>query len=87
MNIKSFAKEEFIGKNVKIIKCSDPTWEGKSGIIIDETKNTFLVEFGNKQKRVYKKYTKFRFKMNNNNVIINGSKILYRCEDRIKKTR
>ena len=39
-------KKEFIGKEAKI------TYAGKvfTGKIIDETKNTFLIKIGNKQK-------------------------------------
>ena len=50
-----FAKEEFIGLHVKIKECEDPSWQGKTGVIIDETKNTFLIEINDQKKRIAKK--------------------------------
>ena len=41
MNQKIFAKEEFIGLPVIIIDSNDPNLKGKSGTIINETKNMF----------------------------------------------
>ena len=87
MNKKTFAKEELIGLNVKIQNCNDPTWIGKSGTIVDETKNMFEIRIENKNKKIEKKNSKFEFEENGNKIILNGSKITYRPEDRIKKTR
>lgn len=87
MNQKIFAKEEFIGLPVNIIDSNDPNWKGKSGIIINETKNMFEIKINNKNKKIEKKNSKFVFEENGNKIILNGSKIAYRPEDRIKKTR
>lgn len=87
MNEKKLAREEFIGLKVKIRHCNDPTWIGKSGIIINETKNMFEIKINNKNKKIEKKNSKFVFEENGNKIILNGSKIAYRPEDRIKKTR
>lgn len=53
MNEKIFAKEEFIGLPINVNQCNDPSWIGKSGIIIDETKNMFIIKV--KKKKVLKK--------------------------------
>ena len=87
MKPETFAKDEFIGLQVKIKKCTDPTWTGKKGLIIDETKNTFLIEIKNETKRIGKKTAEFEFEINNEKITINGSKIIYRPEDRIKKIK
>ena len=87
MNKNTFAKEEFIGLPVNIIHCNDPSWIGKSGIIVDETKNMFKIRFNKKSKYIEKKISKFEFEYKNERIILNGSKIAYRAEDRIKKTR
>jgi RNase P/RNase MRP subunit p29 len=50
MNNKTISREELIGLRVKILECTDPTWIGQSGLILDETKNTFLIEIENKKK-------------------------------------
>ena len=87
MNHKNFTKEEFIGLPVLIKDCKDPEWIGKCGTVIDETKNTFLLSMRFGAKRIAKKIAKFEFNLNDNKFEINGSKINYRPEDRIKKAR
>ena len=87
MDKKTFQKCRFIGKKVKIIECTDPTWNNIYGQIIDESKNTFLIETGKKKRRIAKNIAKFEFKINNDIITINGSKLNYKCEDRLKKTR
>ena len=85
MDEKALAREELIGLPVTIKKCKDSKWTGKSGVIIDETKNTFLIRIDNENKRIAKKIAKFEF--DEKKTILNGSKISYRSEDRIKKVR
>ena len=87
MDEKTFAKYEFIGLHVKIKDCSDPSWKGQSGLIVDETKNTFLIEIDDQQKMIAKKTATFEFNFDGKKITINGSKIMYRPEDRIKKLR
>ena len=87
MNEKTLAKDELIGLQVKIIKCKDSSWVGKSGIIIDETKNTFLIKTENEEKRIAKAITKFEFEKDGEKITLDGSNIAYRPEDRIKKAR
>ena len=87
MNEKTMSREELIGLHVKIKKCNDPSWNGKNGIIIDETKNTFLIEIKDKQKRITKNIATFEFEINGKKMMLDGSKISYRPEDRIKKIR
>jgi len=87
MNEKILSKDEFIGLHVKIKESSDPGWKGRTGIIIDETKNTFLIEFKDQKKRIAKKIATFEFEINDKKMTIKGSKIAYRPEDRIKKVR
>ena len=87
MNEKIFAKEELIGLPVSICHCNDPSWMGKYGIIINETKNMFEIKINNKNKRIGKKNSRFEFEYEGNKIILNGSQIAYRPEDRIKKTR
>ena len=86
MNKEILAKEEFIGKHVTIQECSDPNWVNKSGIIIDETKNTFVIEIGDKKKRIAKNTAVFKFE-DYEETILEGSRLTYRPEDRIKKVR
>jgi RNase P/RNase MRP subunit p29 len=87
MDKKTFAKDEFIGLQVKIKKCKDPCWIGKTGLILDETKKTFLIEINDQHKMIAKNIATFEFDFEGNKIAIDGSKIAYRPEDRIKKVR
>ena len=61
MTESEILKDELIGRKVKIKKSTDPNWVGKTGIIIDETKNTFLIEKNGKQKKIAKNIATFEF--------------------------
>lgn len=87
MNQKTLARAEFIGLHVKIKECKDPSWIGKTGLILDETKNTFLIEINDQQKKIAKNIATFEFDVEGNKIAIDGSKIAFRPEDRIKKIR
>jgi ribonuclease P protein subunit POP4 len=87
MDEKSLCRDELIGLTVKIVGCSDQRWIGKSGKILDETKNTFLIEICNQRKKIAKSIASFEFNIDGKKIIINGLKIMYRPEDRIKKIR
>jgi len=84
---KQLARDELIGLKVKIINCTDPSWNDKEGIIIDETKNILKISIDNKVKMIAKKTASFEFIYKGQKVIINGDKINYRPENRIKKIR
>ena len=58
-----------------------------SGIVIDETKKTFLIDVENRQKRIAKNTATFEFEVDEKKTIVEGSRLLYRPEDRIKKAR
>jgi ribonuclease P protein subunit POP4 len=85
--MKSFAKDEFIGLKVKIRECSDPEWIGKSGHILNETKNTFIIKIDNREKTIAKNIAVFEFDVNGKKISLDGSKIMFRPENRIKKVR
>jgi ribonuclease P protein subunit POP4 len=87
MEKKTLAREEFIGLPVKIKECKDTDWIGKSGLIVDETKNTFLIEIENEIKMIAKKTATFEFDYGGKKITLDGSKIAYRPENRIKKIR
>jgi len=76
MDENRIVKDELIGRHVKIKECTDSTFVNISGMVIDETKNTFLIETEDKQKRIAK-----------NTITIKGSRLIYRPEDRTKKAR
>jgi ribonuclease P protein subunit POP4 len=87
MDNDSIIKKELIGRDVTIKKCTDKKWNNVSGRILDETKNTFLLEIGNENKRIAKNIAIFEFENENKISIIEGKKLQYRPEDRVKKAR
>ena len=80
-------KDELIGKTVTIKECTDPSWENVSGVIVDETKNTLVIETKGQRRRIAKAIATFVFDVEGTLVPIKGSRLRYRPEDRIKKAR
>jgi len=87
MNENDIVKDELIGKRVRIKESRDPSLVHKSGTILDETMNTFLIEIEHKQKRIAKHIATFEFEFEGKKFLINGSRLRFRPEDRIKKAR
>ncbi len=77
---------EFIGLEVEV---SSPKGGcvNFTGIIVDETKNTFVIKRGDKELTVPKQANEFLFTYLGNKIMIDGSEIQHRPEDRIKKIR
>ncbi|MFH1012971.1 MAG: ribonuclease P protein subunit [Thermoplasmatota archaeon] len=87
MTIVPIIKDELIGRQVSISACTDPTWVQRSGVIIDETKNTFLIETAEKVKRIAKDIATFTFEIQGASNHVLGSHLRYRPEERVKKAR
>lgn len=73
---------EYIGKQLEVIDSNQEMMEGITGMIVDETMNTFELEDG---KILPKRENTFKVKNNEREMILNGVKLTYRPEDRIKK--
>lgn len=80
---ENFLKKEFIGLPVKIVESTDKSLQGIEGEIIDETKNMLIIETDKGVKKVAKEIAKFEI----NGRIVDGKKIKYRPEDRIRKIK
>lgn len=78
---------ELIGLKVKVIKSTDPKRINTEGIVLDETKNIFVIDCNRTEKIVPKKECEFEFGLNGEKVKIDGKKILKRSEDRTKDFR
>ena len=80
-------QHEFIGLEVKVVKCTNPDCEGIKGKVIDETRNTFVLAQNGIEKRVIKETSVFHFKYPDGTIVeIDGKLLVGRPEDRIKKT-
>lgn len=76
INDKNILNHEMIGLKIKVIESSDPSRKGMTGKIVNETKNTFVLEDG---KILPKKECVFEFI---DIGIVDGKKILKKPEDR-----
>ncbi|MBW3583156.1 MAG: ribonuclease P protein subunit [Euryarchaeota archaeon] len=78
---------EFLGKELTVVESTDPGLVGLQGEVLDETMRTFVVRAASgKVVRVPKAVATFRIS-DGRPVRIEGHRIQYRPEDRIKKVR
>jgi ribonuclease P protein subunit POP4 len=85
---KNLFRHEIIGLDVKIIKSKNPSCTGIKGKVIDETRNTFMIEKSDgKEITIPKNDCVFSFYLPEENcwVNIDGKILISRPEDRIKK--
>lgn len=81
----NIGKHELIGLDIKILESPDQSLVGLEGKIVDESKNMLVIDVDGKEKNIAKKVIKFAIQENMS--VIDGAKITYRPEDRIKKVR
>lgn len=75
----------FIGLPVEIINSSQRQLIGLKGTIADETKNLIVIEKDEKEIKVPKVSSVFRFTVDDGTVDIDGRKIAFRPHERPKK--
>ncbi|MEM1508933.1 MAG: ribonuclease P protein component 1 [Thermofilaceae archaeon] len=77
---------ELIGLKVSIIGSRNPSQVGLTGIVVDETMKTLVLETFNGRKRVLKEGTSFLFYLPGCvKLSVNGRELIGRPEDRLKK--
>jgi len=82
----SILQNEFIGLKAKVVKSSNPSYEGILGKVLDETRNTFTILHKEKEKVIVKEISVFHFTLPDGTVIEVSGKVLVGCpEDRVKK--
>jgi len=82
---QNILKHELIGLSCEIISSKNKSQIGLKGEIIDETMKTLLIETDKGRKRIEKKGTIFRIKLNDKKLHIDGNFLFGRPEDRIKR--
>jgi RNase P/RNase MRP subunit p29 len=70
-----------LGKHIIIVYTTNASLEKVEGIVVDETQNTFVIKTDDKELRVQKQCCTFKIGDN----IIEGSTLLHRPEERLKK--
>ena len=80
-------RQEFIGTEAKIARSTHADFVGISGQVVDETKNTFVIQHEGRKKIVVKNSTVFNFQFSEGTIVeIDGKLLVGRPEDRLKKT-
>ena len=73
-------KQNFIGKLVVVNDAKNTTYKGVKGVIVEETKESFLIQNDQETKRILKRGTTFTI----NDEPINGESIIKQSQERIK---
>ena len=83
---ENLARHELIGLSVIVAESTDNGQVGISGMIVDETRNTFLVETERGLKRIPKSNTSLTFALQNGQKVkVSGSILISQPENRISK--
>jgi ribonuclease P protein subunit POP4 len=83
---ENIARHELIGLRAEVVWSSNPVLVGVSGRVVDETRNTFLVETARGERRVPKAQTSLIFTLpSGQRVRIAGSVLISQPENRIHK--
>jgi len=82
----NLVRHELIGLKVKVVKSSEKTQKGLTGVVIDETYNMLKLETEKGEKAVVKSNCVFIFTLpDKTKVQVDGKVLVGRPEDRIKK--
>ncbi|MDE1873838.1 MAG: ribonuclease P protein subunit [Candidatus Micrarchaeota archaeon] len=82
---RNIVLNELIGLRVRVLKCRDRKQVGLHGTVVDESKNTLVVDTGSRLKRLVKATSTFRFYAGRKSFIVSGVEIGFRPDDRIEK--
>ncbi len=83
ITIDNITSHEFIGLHTEITQSTNPQIIGLNGRIVDETKSMFKINTKNGTKSIAKSKNSWKFSIENNDIVIDGSKITKRPFDRI----
>jgi ribonuclease P protein subunit POP4 len=83
MTPENIARHEFIGLKTHITDSTNAQFIGLNGTIINETKSMFSLNTVKGIKLIPKSHTSWKFIINDQQVMVNGLKILKRPFDRI----
>ncbi len=82
---RNIVLNELIGLKARVLRSLDRKQRGLSGRIIDETKNTLLIETDAGVKRVVKRSSSFRFYSGGSHFDVDGIEISFRPSERTGK--
>ena len=73
----------WIGSMMNIVESNDPTLIGRSGLVLDETKNTLVMLEKDSSVRIGK--SSIKFTLDNSDVVVQGALVGQRPEDRTNR--
>ena len=73
----------WLGRRLEVVTSSDPSFIGCSGVVLEETQRTLVVQSEHKVVTLPKCEIQFRFK--DGESVINGRDVQQRSEDRIHR--
>lgn len=86
MKAAAIVQSELIGLKGRVVKSSNPSCVGISGVVVDETRNTLVIRQDNRDRVVVKDQAVFQFTLSDGTILeVEGSAIVGRPEDRVKK--
>ena len=85
MGLNEYTKAELIGLDIEIVDAKNKSLIGLKGKIVDETKNTFIIEVDSKEKKLLKDQITLIIHFEKEKVKVEGKLFLGRPEERIKK--
>jgi len=83
ITVDNITSHEFIGLHTEITQSTNPQVIGLNGMIMDETKSMFRINTVKGIKSIAKSSNKWKFSIENKDIVIDGSKISKRPFDRI----
>jgi ribonuclease P protein subunit POP4 len=82
----TIAQQEFIGLEASVTRSTNQDDMHITGVVVDETRKTFVILQDRKKKTVMKNQTLFHFTLPDNTIVeIEGGVLLGRPEERLKK--
>tara|TARA_Y100000310_G_C20664689_1_gene806790 strand:+ start:65 stop:334 length:270 start_codon:yes stop_codon:yes gene_type:complete len=82
---KNLIRHELVGLEVEVVNAKSVNQVGIKGNIVEETRNTLVVNTANGEKTVLKNNVTLRFKLENQMVDVDGERLVGKPEERIKK--
>ena len=82
---QNILRHELIGLDVQVTKALNPLSKNIQGTVIDETQQTIIIRTKNGDKKLLKRLATFEFDLKKARVEVQGSALIGRPWERIKK--
>jgi ribonuclease P protein subunit POP4 len=82
---ENILRHELIGLDVKIIRSTNRSIQGRSGLIVNESKNMITLSKKGRKVLIPKNIATFRFRLADGRIVeVDGSRLVGRPESRLK---